>query len=290
MPLLIDQFNTPADLAGYLADGWANGGVFANVWSASQYTYRDGVLDISLAQQGDQYQSGAYLSLETYGYGRLEARLKAAAGSGIVNGLFTYTGSPHDEIDIEILGQDTTRAQFNYFVNGQGGHEHVVELGFDAAQDYHVYAFEWSADSIRWFVDGVERHAVSSAVLPVTPGKAMANLWNSLVLNDWAGRFDADALPATLSLDWIRYLPQGETAPASLEAERIFDWAEQLLPELLPEHAATQSIAGYQARLYTNGNALGEQDGTLYWYAPEQGLMLLGQVDQFLPQAESMGF
>ena len=59
--------------------------------------------------------------------------------------LFTYTGpaegTQHDEIDIEFLGNDTTKMQVNYYVNGVGGHEAIINLGFDAAASAHEYAF-----------------------------------------------------------------------------------------------------------------------------------------------------
>jgi endo-1,3-1,4-beta-glycanase ExoK len=288
--MLIDTFNSPNSLAGYLADGWANGGAFAPVWASSQYGYANGTLDITLEKVGTQYLSGAYLSLETYSYGRLEARLKAADGSGIINGLFTYGANPHDEIDIEILGKDTTKVQFNYFANGIGGHEKLVDLGFDAANGFHVYAIEWSKTSIQWFVDGVKLYSVSTGPVPSTPGKVMANLWNSTVLNNWAGPFDSRELPATMSLDWIRYIPSGEDAPTSLDAERIFDWAESNFHDLLPEHAETQQVSGFNARIYSSGNAIGEKEGNLYSYIPGQEIRLVGSVNEILPQAEIMGF
>ena len=55
-----------------------------------------------------------------------------------------------DEIDIEFLGKDTTKVQFNYYTNGQGNHEYVYNLGFDAAYGYHTYAFNWQRNYIAW--------------------------------------------------------------------------------------------------------------------------------------------
>ena len=47
-----------------------------------------------------------------------------------------YTGpsddDPWDEIDFEFLGYDTTKVQLNYYTDGVGGHEYMLDLGFDA--------------------------------------------------------------------------------------------------------------------------------------------------------------
>lgn len=40
-----------------------------------------------------------------------------------------------DEIDVEVLGKDTTKVQFNYYTNGTGNHEYLYDLGFDASED-----------------------------------------------------------------------------------------------------------------------------------------------------------
>jgi UDP-galactopyranose mutase len=58
------------------------------------------------------------------------------------------------EIDIEFLGYDTTKVQFNYYTSGVGCHEYLYDLGFDASKAFHTYAFKWAKDSIKWYVDG----------------------------------------------------------------------------------------------------------------------------------------
>lgn len=45
-------------------------------------------------------------------------------------------------INIEILGKDTTKVQFNYFTDSRGDHEFFYDLGFDASEDFHDYAFD----------------------------------------------------------------------------------------------------------------------------------------------------
>ena len=83
-----------------------------------------------------------------YHYGLYEVCMKPAKSDGIVSSFFTYTGpydepkTQWDEIDIEFLGKDTAKVQFNYYVDSKGGHEYLYDLGFDASEDFHVYAFD----------------------------------------------------------------------------------------------------------------------------------------------------
>ena len=127
---------------------------------------------------------------------------------GVVSSFFTYTGpsdnNPWDEIDIEILGKDTEKVQFNYFTDGKGNHEYLHELGFDASEDFHTYAFEWHKDKIIWFVDGVEVYSVEESI-PVTEGKIMMNVWNGIGVDSWLNAFDNSKLPLTAEYQWIAF-------------------------------------------------------------------------------------
>ncbi|MBP6057813.1 MAG: DUF4347 domain-containing protein [Nitrosomonas sp.] len=75
----------------------------------------------------------------------------------------------------------------------------------------------------------------------------------------------------------------------SATADRLFNWAESAYTTLFPTHAASQEIEGYHARLYENGNALGEQSGNIYFY-DSHSIVLVGTVDDFLPSAIAAGF
>ncbi|GAB4108896.1 MAG: hypothetical protein OHK0022_61150 [Roseiflexaceae bacterium] len=115
---------------------------------------------------------------------------------------------PWDEIDIEILGKDTTKMQTNYYTNGVGGHETMIDLGFDAALDFHTYAFEWTPTSIKWYVDGVLVHSEngSRGPLPTHAGKLMMNIWPGIGVDSWLGPFNYSG-PLSQQVDWVRYTP-----------------------------------------------------------------------------------
>lgn len=98
------------------------------------------------------YTGGEWRSKEHFGYGLFQVNMKPIKNPGVVSSFFTYTGpsddAKWDEIDIEFSGKDTTKVQFNYYTNGQGNHEYLDHLEFDASQGLHTYGFEWQADHI----------------------------------------------------------------------------------------------------------------------------------------------
>ncbi len=209
-------------LSQWRASNWSNGSVFLSIWQADHAVAADGAL--ALQMSGDGLVSGEYASTDALGYGIYSARMRAVRGSGIITSLFTYAASPHDEIDIEILGRDTTRVQFNYFTGGvSAGHETVIDLGFDAAADYHVYAFSWQQDRIAWYVDGALMHEVSAAAgaLPSTAGQVIANLWAARGIDGWSGTFTPAATSYQASYDWIRYAPFAVTGSVTIGGTAI---------------------------------------------------------------------
>lgn len=200
------------------ADGWTNGNMFNVNWRRSNITFNNGVMQLTISEDvasknNIPYAGGEFRSRSFYGYGRYEVSMKAIKNDGVVSSFFTYTGpsdnNPWDEIDVEILGKDTTKVQFNYFTNGRGNHEYMHNLGFDAAEDFHTYAFEWHKDKIIWFVDGVEVHS-ANVNIPVTKGKIMMNVWCGKGVNGWLKAFDDSNLPLTAEYQWICFTPFAE--------------------------------------------------------------------------------
>lgn len=197
------------------ADGWTNGSMFNVTWRKSNVTFNNGSMQLIIDKDatptgGIPYSGGEFRSKEFYSYGRYEVSMKAIKNDGVVSSFFTYTGpsdnNPWDEIDVEILGKDTTKVQFNYFTNSKGEHEYIHDLGFDAAEDFHTYAFEWHPDRIVWFVDGVEVHSAAESI-PVTPGKIMMNAWCGTGVDGWLNAFDDTNVPLTAEYQWIRFTP-----------------------------------------------------------------------------------
>lgn len=200
------------------SDGWCNGSMFYVTWRGDNVTFEDGKMQLVIDNDkkpkgGIPYSGGEFRSKDFYGYGLYEVSMKAIKNDGVVSSFFTYTGpsdnNPWDEIDVEILGKDTTKVQFNYFVDSKGGHEYMHDLGFDASEDFHTYGFEWLENSITWYVDGVEVHKVEKdpSKLPQTESKIMMNAWCGIDVDGWLNAFNDKNVPLTAEYEWVRFTP-----------------------------------------------------------------------------------
>lgn len=203
------------------SDGWSNGFPFTNSWEGEAISFSDAGMALSLAptnyaDTGYPYQSGEFRSQGFYGYGCFEIEMKPVAKSGVVSSFFLFAGpydkpekgnGKHNEIDIEFLGKDTSMVQINFWTNDDRyelAHEHIIPLGFDAAEAFHRYGIEWRRKSISWYVDGQlvhqVKHDASDPIPQVSSSKlrVMANLWaTDNRISDWAGYFEAGDFPIT---------------------------------------------------------------------------------------------
>lgn len=192
-----------------MSDGWSNGSMFNCTWRKRNVTFADGVMKLTIDDDAGAvpYSGAEFRSKDFYGYGYYEVEMKPIKNDGVVSSFFTYTGpsdnNPWDEIDIEFLGKDTTVVQFNYFTDGKGGHEYIYELGFDAAEDFHTYGFDWQENSITWYVDGVAVHTAEKN-LPSTPSKIMMNTWPGTGVDGWLNAYDGTT-PITAEYRYIDY-------------------------------------------------------------------------------------
>ena len=194
------------DVAGFWArNDRGNGPPFNCSFQNSHAVIANNLLTLSLTKEGSGYVGAEYRSQQRFSYGFYSVKMKAARCPGVISSFFTYTGRPWDEIDIEFLGDDTTKVQFNYFTKGKGNHEYVYYLGFDASEEFHEYAFDWQEDSITWYVDGKPVYRATKDI-PSTPGQIMMNIWNVADSSaDWAGKFDEGYLPVRAEYQWIGY-------------------------------------------------------------------------------------
>jgi beta-glucanase (GH16 family) len=200
------------------------------LFSAQSATVQGGVLGLRLlpAPDGtvdDQGVAKPYLGAEvrsrdTITYGRVRARAKLARGSAVVSSLVTiYTPWPADdwnELDIECLGKDTTRAQFNAMVYTgpkttppvttsvtPTQEPHQEDLGFDAAADFHVYSIEWTPSGATFSIDDAPRYTWTRHIdLMKLPQNVLLTIWASSSAA-WAGAVSADTASAAAEYDWL---------------------------------------------------------------------------------------
>jgi beta-glucanase (GH16 family) len=222
----IDRFTGIDTERWRIADGWDNGAWVENDLRREALRITPEGLTISLAPNppgaGKPYSSGELQSQETYRYGYFEARMRLPRGEGLVVGLFTFVrpegNSTWEEIDIEFLGRRTDVMEATYHVHGRSVKE-TIALGFDASEDFHSYGFEWTADAIRWYVDGRMVHeARDERVARMTRAQRLyLNLWNSAGLHEWVGRIDPREAPWVLTISCVAHARAYHGAPLCAE-------------------------------------------------------------------------
>ena len=152
-------------------------------------------------------------------FGHYEVEMQAARGDGVISSFFTYTGpyfgDPHDEIDFEFLGRDTTKVWINRFAKGKRLPGRWIDLGFDAAAAPHLYALDWFPDRLVWYVDGREilRIEAPEHAIPDIPGRIYVNIWTGGPDQAlWSGVAPPDT-KSVASYHCISYRRPGEDAP-----------------------------------------------------------------------------
>jgi endo-1,3-1,4-beta-glycanase ExoK len=174
-------------------------------------------LSVTRRDHGPTPYVSAEFQLEGYyGFGRYEVVMKSAKMPGVVSSFFIHTGEhvgdPHSEIDFEFIGGRPGEVHTNYFWEDDSDALSIA-LGFDASQDFHLYAFEWSPDSIVWFVDGIEVRRVHNATadvpVPKAPARPMASIWAaSEHMFAWVGRPEGQGAAATYLC--MSHVPAGQ--------------------------------------------------------------------------------
>ncbi|MFT3724811.1 MAG: family 16 glycosylhydrolase [Hyphomonadaceae bacterium] len=171
----------------------------------------------SSEEQGKPYTMGEFQKKGFYGFGRYEAVIRVPAAEGVVSAFFTHTsrqfGDPHTEIDFEFVGRKPREAHLNYFVDGKNVPVNV-DLWFDASQAEHLYAFEWTPDSIVWYVDGRKVRTVkrknSPIGIPTNSSRVIASvLAGARATEEWVGTPDFESASALFSC--ISHVPIGQT-------------------------------------------------------------------------------
>ena len=208
----------------FASEGWTNGWPFDCWWYPQNAQIKGDHLELLIDQNYQnktksdwdcRYSGGEFRTNGHYGYGYYECSFQAIKNDGVVSSFFTYTGesenNPWDEIDVEVLGKDTTKVQFNYYKNGQGGHEFMYNLGFDASEGYHTYGFDWQPDHITWYVDGKEAHTMRGD-MPAAKGRIMMNAWpgrnkpGDNGISDWLNNFNGRT-GLIARYQWVTYNP-----------------------------------------------------------------------------------
>eukprot|EP00850_Spirogloea_muscicola_P003903 SM000016S01891 [mRNA] locus=s16:456233:458139:+ [translate_table: standard] len=163
------------------------------------------IVDNNVVITFDHSCGSRFRSTVQYPSGAFRANIKCPDGdfSGLVPSFYlsSLEGSGNqDEIDFEWLGKDKTVVQTNYYVNGVGGREVLIHLGFDCSAAFHEYTILWDTYRIVWYIDGVIVRVAPNIVgqpFPVKPSFLYASVWDasSICGGCWAG-INTWSLPA----------------------------------------------------------------------------------------------
>ena len=205
----IERFRSLDSNRWVFSDGWDNGGFMENDWRSDALSVtREGLaitLDWNRSGGHKIFSSGELQSRQEFQYGYFEARMRVPRGEGLVTGLFTYTQpsgrSTWEEIDIEILGRNTRVMEVTYHIHGRS-RQTGIDLGFDAADGFHTYGFEWTEDTLRWYVDNRMVHEVRGARVQdmQRSQRFYLQLWNTAELYRWAGHINPAEAPWVLTV------------------------------------------------------------------------------------------
>lgn len=216
----IEQFDGSLDHNFWYAnDGFNNGSHQNCQFNKDKATTADGLLTLTLddTPYGDRtYSCGAIQSNERYGYGTYETRMKIGAASGTNSSLFSYIGSyqqePWMEIDVEALGKDPTKVEFNSWVNGDSKGPGVAELGYDGSAEWVDYAYVWEPTSLRFYIDGELKHTFTGADVPTRNQYLFTMLWGTDTLTSWMGPFEYTE-PIRTQYDYVAFTRLGDECP-----------------------------------------------------------------------------
>jgi beta-glucanase (GH16 family) len=151
-------------------------------------------------------------------WGRVEARIKLAAGQGLWpafwmlgNNIDTVGWPTCGELDImENKGsQNTTTSSAVHGPGYSGNTPFVHTYSPIATTDYHVYAVEWDGQYIRYFVDGNQFYIITRANVNQFGNwvfdQPFYTILNLAVGGNFDGNPQSDAIfPATMLVDWVR--------------------------------------------------------------------------------------
>ncbi|HJP86153.1 MAG TPA: glycoside hydrolase family 16 protein [Gemmatimonadaceae bacterium] len=152
--------------------------------------------------------------------GRVEARIKLAAGQGLWPAFWMLGSSCPEtpwpdcgEIDImENKGSQRTTTSSALHGPGYSGDTpfaHAQTFPSGSITDFHIYAVEWDTTAVHWFVDGVEHYHVTRADIEKHGPSVLGKSFNLILNLAIGGHFDGDPqsdsiFPATMLVDYVR--------------------------------------------------------------------------------------
>ncbi|KAK5721520.1 hypothetical protein LTR15_006109 [Elasticomyces elasticus] len=185
---------------------------FWNVTSGNAETISFGQngAELMIAKSGDSVTAESTFYIM---YGQVEVIMQAAAGQGIIS-TFDLISDDLDEIDIEIMGGNTSFVESNWYGWGNTSQYNAVYHKCDGPQNgLHNYTLVWSKDEIQWIIDGTVARTLpydKPGQYPQTP--------SMLKFGIWAG---GDAKQPNGTIEWAGGLTDWSKGPFTMTVQSI---------------------------------------------------------------------
>jgi len=174
------------------------------------------LLGVSLpARAAFATKSAELYTSAAYAYGRVETRMRFAAGDGVVSAFFLWkdgsekAGTFWNELDYEKIGATCQLSTNALYGNPSANHTTKPTTTVDLCSGFHVYGYEWTADYIAWSLDGKEIRRETGETAAAFAQNATAgmqihfNLWPGD--SSFGGNFSPSILPVHQYIDWVQF-------------------------------------------------------------------------------------
>ncbi|GGY44853.1 hypothetical protein GCM10007148_12240 [Parvularcula lutaonensis] len=243
--------------------GWGNNEL--QYYKAENATVSNGTLKITAKKErtrGSQYTSARLRTANMpnsgeWTNGRFEARIKFPAGAGMWSAFWMLPTDPDvgwptsGEIDImEAVGQDPenifgTIHYGNAYPDNEFSGNGIRKAPDTWADDFHVYAVEWTPNEMRWYIDDILYSTKTPQDLSDPSFWTFENYQYHFLLNlavggNLGGPVDDSVLPAVMEVDYVRAYDFGH---AALEGPIIVNPNEPATYQVVSEKGTGSSYA-----------------------------------------------
>ncbi|KAK5174478.1 uncharacterized protein LTR77_001558 [Saxophila tyrrhenica] len=188
-------------------------------WSAAAYS------TINYGSQGAEFaisQPKQAPTIETDFYmffGRVDVRMRAAAGTGIVSSI-VLESDDLDEIDWEFVGGDTAQVQSNFFGKGNTtAYDRVEYIPVSNPQEeFHTYSIDWNSDRLNWIIDNKIVRTLTYDDPLTVGGKNYPQTPMRVKLGNWCGGCKGMAKG---TVEWSGGPTTFENAPYTMYVESV---------------------------------------------------------------------
>ena len=208
--------------------GWGNNELEYYTNNTNNVSVSGGALALTAQYQanylgsGNNYTSGKILTVGNFSqkYGHFEARIKVPSAAGTWPAFWMLADSTAwpqtGEIDIEECANKNPVTWFGtlHFANAGGSHlsqGYTYNSPAPLSDDYHLYAADWTTDSISFYVDSVLRGTVSKTAVIAAGGvwpfdnQKFYIILNLAVGGNFTGQTPNPAdFPQSMLVDYVR--------------------------------------------------------------------------------------